>query len=77
MSRFADGVFVAVEWLTEQVIKDWNDPKEIFGSSWGVKMTKPMDTNFTYIHLKNKWRLWNNNSDENRNARFGLVLKPM
>ena len=73
----SDGVFVAVEWLTEQVIKDWNDPKEIFGSSWGVKMTKPMDTNFTYIHLKNKWRLWNNNSDENRNARFGLVLKPM
>ena len=72
-----EGVFIAAEWLTEQVIKDWNDPKEIFGSSWGVKMTKPMDTNFTYIHLKNKWRLWNNNSDENRNARFGLVLKPM
>jgi|GEM_PF-6540376 len=73
-----EGVFIAAEWLTEQVIKDLNDPKEVLGPAFRLKMTKPMDTNYTYWYRENNWRLkWNPPNAQYSNVRFGLVLKPL
>ncbi len=72
-----DGIFVAVEWLNDVVIKDKNNIKEIVHSSFWLKMTNPMDSNFTYMYSKNQWRSLTVWIIENRNVRFGLELKPL
>lgn len=73
----SDGIFVGVEWLIDAVIKDKNNIKKIVNSSFGLKMTNPTDSNFTYMYSKNQWRSLTVWVIENRNVRFGLELKPL
>lgn len=73
-----EGVFIAAEWLSEQFIKDLDNTKEVLGPAFRLKMTKPMDTNYTYMYWKSEWRLkWNPPNEQYRNVRFGLELKPL
>ncbi|MBR9830703.1 carboxypeptidase-like regulatory domain-containing protein [bacterium] len=73
------GIFVAVEWLYAPFKPEDLNSIEVINSRYAfrLKMTKPMDTNYTYMYWKKEWRNWNNYSDEFRNVRFGLVLKPL
>jgi hypothetical protein len=71
------GIFVGVEWLFEPTKPEDLNNIEVINRRhlFSLKMTPVMDTNYTYMYWKNKWRLSNIDADEFRNARFGLELK--
>ncbi|NBG64720.1 carboxypeptidase-like regulatory domain-containing protein [Acidiluteibacter ferrifornacis] len=75
----SDGIFVAVEWLFEPFKAENLNNIDIINSryAFSLKMTKPMDSNLTYMFWENKWRPFSLWATENRNIRFGLVLKPL
>lgn len=76
----SSGIFVAVEWLFEPFkAEDLNNIKIINSRyAFSLKMTKPMDTNYTYSYWKSEWKpKWNPPNEKYKNIRFGLVLKPL
>jgi len=75
----SSGIFIAIEWLFDSKSKNLNNIDFInYESRFRVKMTKPMDTNYTYLYWKNVWRPNRNPPNEQyRNIRFGLVLNPL